>query len=174
MPSHTDNAASNPLPTAFFEQPTLAVAQGLIGRSLCRKLSDKTLRLTITEVEAYDGPKDKASHAHRGCTPRNAVMFGPAGRWYVYLCYGVHWLLNIVTGPVDYPAAILLRGAGKLQGPGRLTKALGVDQMLNEQEATPSTGLWIESNGSAVNQDAIARLPRIGIDYAGPIWAQKP
>lgn len=64
----------------------------------------------ICEVEAYVGPQDKASHAHRGRTKRNSPMFGPAGRWYVYFTYGMHWMLNIVTGPKDYPAAVLIRG----------------------------------------------------------------
>ncbi len=79
----------------FFNRPTLEVTRDLLGKNLCRRRSNgKIIRLHLTELEAYDGPQDKACHAHRGRTPRNAVMFGPPGYWYVYLCYGVHWLLT--------------------------------------------------------------------------------
>ena len=162
------------LPVSFFERSTLEVAEDLIGHLLCRQVGDETLRLSLTEVEAYDGPEDRASHAHRGQTPRNAVMFGPPGYWYVYLCYGMHWMLNIVTGPVDYPAAILLRGAGEIKGPGRLTKALAIDKALNEQPMDTTTGLWIEDPPTTAKRSTPERLPRIGVDYAGPVWSQKP
>ena len=97
----------------FFERSALKVAPELLGKYLC--VSSSLRRRTskcfmITEVEAYDGPKDKASHASRGRTLRNEPMFGEAGRWYVYFTYGMHWMLNIVTGPKDYPAAVLIRG----------------------------------------------------------------
>ena len=131
-------------------------------------------RWPICEVEAYDGPEDKACHAHRGKTPRNAVMFGPAGVWYVYLCYGVHNLLNIVTGPEDFPAAVLIRGAGNVYGPGRVTKAIGIDCEQNQKPSTPNTGLWLESSGISLPESAIEATTRIGIDYAGPEWAGKP
>lgn len=104
----------------FFERNALKVAENLLGKFLCRSAlggaTAKSLRrptstcYMITEVEAYDGFRDKASHAHRGRTLRNAPMFGEAGRWYVYFTYGMHWMLNIVIGPKDYPAAVLIRG----------------------------------------------------------------
>ncbi|TSC68105.1 MAG: DNA-3-methyladenine glycosylase, partial [Parcubacteria group bacterium Gr01-1014_72] len=87
------------LPQKFFNRPTLTVALSLIGCVLVRRRGKRVVRMTITEVEAYDGFKDKASHAHRGETRRNAPMFGEAGSWYVYFTYGMHWMLNIVTGP---------------------------------------------------------------------------
>ncbi|MDO8523436.1 MAG: DNA-3-methyladenine glycosylase [bacterium] len=97
----------------FFERPALKVAPDLLGKFLCVKsplgVQDAKC-LMITEVEAYGGPKDKASHAFRGRTKRNEPMFGEAGRWYVYFTYGMHWMLNIVTGSKDYPAAVLIRG----------------------------------------------------------------
>ena len=98
------------LEEAFFDRPTLTVAEELLGKNLCREVNGEIRRMRICEAEAYDGPDDKACHAHRGKTPRNEVMFGAAGRWYVYLCYGIHWMLNAVTGPADYPAAVLIRG----------------------------------------------------------------
>ena len=99
-------------------------------------------------------------------------MFGPAGHFYVYLIYGMYWMLNIVTGEKDYPAAILLRGAGPICGPGRLTKTLNIDKHLNGKLISPENGLWIENHGNISPE--IISTPRIGIDYAGPKWSQKP
>ena len=99
------------LPPSFFRRPTVRVAQSLLGTYLVHRVKGKIIVAMITDVEAYDGPLDKASHAHKGVTKRNAPMFGEAGQWYVYLCYGVHEMLNIVTGPKGYPAAVLIRGA---------------------------------------------------------------
>lgn len=159
----------------WFDRPTLDVARELIGMDLCRKMPDgSVLRLRINETEAYDGPEDLACHASKGKTPRTSVMFGPAGHYYVYLCYGVHWLLNIVTGPVDYPAAVLLRGAGDANGPGKLTKRMAINKEQNLQPVGKTTGLWLESNGGLVTDEKIARTPRIGIDYAGEHWANVP
>lgn len=164
------------LDRSFLERDTVTVARELLGNFLCRAdpQSGEVQRWRITEVEAYDGPADKACHAHRGKTPRNAVMFGPAGYYYVYLCYGMHWLLNIVTGPVDYPAAVLIRGVDSIRGPGRTTKALGVDGVFNAQPVAVQTGLWLARAPTRLAEDAIQQTPRIGIDYAGPIWAKKP
>jgi DNA-3-methyladenine glycosylase len=198
------------LPTAFFNRPTLEVARELLGCFLCRRLKPsearfarsirqrridlgnkgKIIRLEITEVEAYDGPEDKASHAHRGKTARNAPMFGEAGRWYVYFTYGMHWMLNIVTGPTGYPAAVLIRG-GKLklakdefarsvrseqrtvlEGPARLTKFLEIDKQFNNKKAVRKTGLWVEK-GRRVPHEKIRCAARIGVAYAGT-WAGKP
>ncbi len=159
----------------FFNRPTLEVTRDLLGKNLCRRRSNgKIIRLHLTELEAYDGPQDKACHAHRGRTPRNAVMVGPPGYWYVYLCYGVHWLLNIVVGPKDYPAAILIRGAGEINGPGRLTRALDIVKSSNLLPATRKNSLWIEESGLAVREEEVARTPRIGIDTVGSPWANKP
>jgi DNA-3-methyladenine glycosylase len=131
----------------------------------------------ITEVEAYDGFSDEASHASRGKTARNAPMFGEAGRWYIYFTYGMHWMLNIVTGKKDYPAAVLIRALGnpvtKLNGPAKLTKYLKIDKRFNDKIASHKTGLWIEYRGIKIKKSQIMRAPRIGVDYAGK-WAKKP
>ena len=106
----------------FFCRDTLIVAEELLGKFLVRKTPDGILAGMITEVEAYDGPLDKACHAHRGKTPRNAPMFGPGGFFYVYFVYGMHWMLNVVTGEAGDPAAVLIRGIQGWDGPGKLTK----------------------------------------------------
>jgi len=157
------------LTTKDFTGPTLPTAQQLLGVSLCRRLDDgQILRMPITETEAYDGPEDLACHAAKGRTARTEVMFGPAGVWYVYLCYGVHWLANLVVGPPDYPAAILLRGAGDLEGPGRLTKRLGVTgPHFNGKTATKATGLWLEAPATPLTSDEVVTTARIGVGYAG-------
>jgi DNA-3-methyladenine glycosylase len=154
----------------FFEQPTLVVAENLLGKFLVR--GGKVYM--ITEVEAYDGFEDKASHASRGETPRNTVMFREAGVWYVYFVYGMHHMLNIVTGAKGYPAAVLIRGVEGISGPARLTKALGVDRKMNEQKAEPEGGLWIEDCGIIIPKNRIEKTPRIGVAYSGEEWAGKP
>jgi DNA-3-methyladenine glycosylase len=161
------------LPLDFYARPALVVAKELIGKTLVRKMGDTLIAETITETEAYIGPKDKACHAHRGRTPRNDVMFGPGGYWYVYLIYGMHWMLNVVTDTDGFPSAVLFRAAGSLIGPGRLTKQLQIDRSLNRLTATRSSGLWIEDRGITFPRRSIRRTPRIGIDYSGE-WADKP
>ena len=157
----------------FFKRPTLVVAKELLGKYLVRKIGTKTIALKVTEVEAYDGPRDRASHAVRGKTVRNAPMFGPAGQCYIYFTYGIHWMLNIVTGPENYPAAILIRGTDRVSGPARLTKFLHIDKKLNEKPATRKTGLWFEDRGERVGSRQIKRAPRVGVAYAGPVWSKK-
>jgi len=162
------------LTKSFFDRDTVAVARELLGKPLCRRLdSGKILRSRITETEAYDGFEDKASHAHRGATTRNVVMFGHAGRAYVYLCYGVHWLLNLTTREEGYPAAVLIRGIEATQGPGRLTKHLKVDGGLNRKVLNRVNGLWVES-AEPVEDARIEVGPRVGIDYAGEEWSAMP
>lgn len=159
----------------FFDRPVLEVAPELLGGMLCRTLRNgRILRWRIEEVEAYDGMQDRACHAHKGMTTRTEVMFGAAGVWYIYLCYGVHWMLNIVTGPVGYPSAILIRGAGGISGPGRLTRALEITGGLNRRRADMETGLWIEKGDKPVAAGNIDRTARIGVHYAGPDWSNRP
>ncbi len=158
----------------FFDRPADRVARELLGARLVVRGADSRLqRHVVFETEAYLGAHDLACHGSKGMTKRNAVMFGPAGHWYVYLCYGIHWMLNIVTGAEGVPAAVLIRGAGELVGPGRVTRGLGIDQALNGLAAGRKAGLWLEPSGIEIPRRWIARTPRIGVGYAG-VWAEKP
>jgi DNA-3-methyladenine glycosylase len=162
------------LTSDFFDRSADRVAREMLGALLVVRAADGGLtRHVIFEAEAYLGAHDLACHGSRGLTKRNATMFGPAGHWYVYLCYGMHWMLNIVTGREGVPAAVLIRGAGEHVGPGRLTKALVIDRSFDGQPASRRTGLWLESRGIAVPRRRIERTPRIGVGYAGE-WAEKP
>ena len=162
------------LGAAFFRRPTLLVGRELIGKFLVRRWRGGEHAYMITDVEVYDGPNDKASHASRGRTARNEVMFGPPGVWYVYLVYGMHNMLNIVTREKDYPATILLRGLEGISGPGCLTAVLHVSRALNKKLAERSFGLWIEDRGVHIPASRVTRTPRIGVSYAGEHWAKKP
>ncbi|MDX1962165.1 MAG: DNA-3-methyladenine glycosylase [Pirellulales bacterium] len=168
------NINAAPLFQSFYARPALTVARELIGKCLIRAHADGTHTCwPITEVEAYTGAQDLACHGRMGRTQRNAVMFGPAGHWYLYFIYGIHWMLNIVTDQPEIPAAVLIRGAGPADGPGKLTRALGLDRELNGLAATPHAGLWIAECGVRVPRRQVRRTPRIGVDYAGD-WAKKP
>jgi DNA-3-methyladenine glycosylase len=157
--------SSQPLAASFFDRPADRVARDLLGARL-------VVRHVVCETEAYLGAHDLACHGSKGLTKRNAVMFGPAGRWYVYLCYGMHWMLNVVTGAEGVPAAVLIRSAGNFSGPGRVTRGLGIDQAFSGLAVARPTGLWLEA-GKRVSPRRILRTPRIGVGYAGA-WAEKP
>ena len=157
------------LPQLFFARPVLEVAPELLGKDL---VCDRG-RFMMTEVEAYDGPEDKACHGRFGRTKRTEVMFGPAGHWYVYRIYGMYWMLNIVTGDEGYPSAVLIRGVGEYRGPGKLTRELDIDQSFNGQLASVQSGLWIEHSNRHIAPSDIERTARIGVEYAGA-WAKKP
>ncbi|QQG45348.1 MAG: DNA-3-methyladenine glycosylase [Candidatus Sungiibacteriota bacterium] len=174
------------LPT-FFNRPTLKVAQELLGKFLVRKIGKKTVAGMITEVEAYVGPKDKASHASRGKTERTKVMFDKPGCWYVYLIYGIHHCLNIVTERKGYPAALLVRSVvipsqhtNKLEnvgvlhiiGPGKVCRCFKINKRFNGKPAIKTSGLWIEDRGTNINPRQIRRGKRIGVEYAG-LWKNK-
>lgn len=159
----------------------LTAARGLLGRRLRSTVGGVCCEVVLTEVEAYDGPNDPASHAFRGPTPRNQVMFGPPGRLYVYRSYGIHWCMNVVTGPRGRAEAVLLRGgiavAGRPEmelrrgrakhltdGPGKLTQALGITGEHN--------GIDLLAGGEITLLDEkpvpglIRATPRIGISRA--------
>lgn len=155
-------------------EDTVAVARWLLGKSLVRTGFGDREAHVITEVEAYEGERDLACHASKGRTKRTEVMYKSGGTWYVYLCYGMHEMLNLVTGPVDYPAAVLIRGVSGIVGPGRLTKRLGIDRRLNGRLAHPESGLHLEDNGLEIPRRRVKCGPRIGVSYAGPVWAVKP
>lgn len=166
-------SSSQALDADFFDRPADRVARDLIGAMLVvRGSGGRVTRHVVHETEAYLGAHDLACHGAKGMTRRNAAMFGPAGRWYVYLCYGMHWMLNVVTGAEGVPAAVLIRGAGGFTGPGRVTKGLGIDRGLDGRPAARSAGLWFET-GVDVPRRLIVRTPRIGVGYAG-VWAAKP
>ena len=139
-------------------------AKALVGAWLCRRLEDGTvMRRRITETEAYCGEEDTACHAHKGRTARTDVMYSPGGCAYIYLCYGMHEMLNVVTGPEGRPEAVLIRGVEGAEGPGRLTKLLKIDRSLNREDLVRSNRLWLESDGARVK---FTSAPRIGIAYA--------
>lgn len=161
------------LPEAWFRRPALRVARELLGKYLVRRYRGREFAAIITEVEAYTGPADLASHAARGRrTARTAVMFGPPGRWYVYFTYGMHWLVNIVTGRKGHPAAVLIRGVEGISGPARVAKTFHVAGSFTGIPAHKRSGLWIEDRGIRISK--IVRGPRVGVGYAGPVWAKKP
>ena len=167
------------IPQSFYRRPVEAVAADLLGQWLVR--DDVTLR--ITEVEAYGGPEDSASHARHGRTPRNGVMWGPGGHAYLYICYGLHWMLNIVTGESEAPGAVLVRAAEPvsglacilarrrvprpnrdlLAGPGRVGQALGLDRAFDGHALFAPGGLELRKGERPA---AIQAGPRIGIDFA--------
>lgn len=160
------------LPLSFFQKKTLNVARDLVGKTLVRKIGDKTVKDTITEVEAYIGPHDLASHSSKGRTPRTEVMHADPGTIYVYLIYGMYFMLNIVTEEKDFPAAILIRGTKNVRGPGRVAREFGIDKNLNGKLLGTKSGLWIE-DAPRITEKNILRTPRIGVDYAG-VWKDKP
>jgi len=153
---------------------TVGHARALLGKYLVRRHPGATTQAwLITEVEAYDGERDLACHAAKGRTRRTETLYGPGGHWYVYLCYGVHEMLNLVVGPSGWPAAVLIRGVDGISGPGRLTRALGIDRSLDGAAAQPASGLWLEDRGDSPAPRRICASPRIGVAYAGPVWAGK-
>lgn len=157
---------------AFYRQEVLCAAPAMVGKLLCRGLEDgRVFRLRITETEAYGEAEDKACHASKGRTARTEIMFAPGGRVYVYLIYGLHTLLNIVTGEAEHPQAVLVRCCGGFPGPARLTKSLQIDRSFYGEDMTVSSRLWLEDDGFTPQ---IYTAPRVGIAYAPPLWRDKP
>ncbi|MEY3774660.1 MAG: hypothetical protein RLZZ129_1440 [Verrucomicrobiota bacterium] len=161
-------------PEHWHSRGTARHARRLLGKYLVRRSRGLNEARMITEVEAYDGESDLACHAAKGRTPRTEVMYGAGGRWYVYLCYGMHEMLNLVVGPEEWPAAVLIRGVEGIGGPGRLTRALKIDRKLNRAPASPAVGLHVEDSGVDIPRRLIQAAPRIGVNYAGPVWSAKP
>lgn len=158
------------------QKKAVALARWLLGKYLVRRFPDGRIDARmITETEAYNGESDMACHARAGRTRRTDPLYAPGGIWYVYLCYGIHELLNLVVGPADWPAAILIRGVEGASGPGRVTKALSIGRELNGVSALDDkAGLWVEDRGVKIPRRLIRATPRIGVDHAGPVWANKP
>lgn len=156
----------------FFSETADIVAPALLGKFLIRERGSSHEAFMITETEAYDGSDDKASHAAKGRTNRTEVMFGPSGHWYVYLVYGMYEMLNVVTGKSGYPSAVLIRGVEGIDGPGKLTRELGITRTYNGKPVTKGNGLWIEDRGIVIPKSGMQMTPRIGVAYAGA-WASK-
>lgn len=170
----------NPLPPLFYKEPTLVVAQKLLGKYLVRRLGSEYLRGMIVETEAYIGEEDPACHAAVGKTMRNEVMYGPPGRAYIYFIYGMYYCLNVVTEPEGYPAAVLIRalqpitGMDKMMalrnrkqipqltnGPGKLCQALHLDRSQNGEDLCGKR-LFITQGINIAPQDIVA-AKRVGI-----------
>ena len=168
------------LPHTFYDRPALVVARELLGMVLVRQGPGSRQAGRIVEVEAYDGPADAASHARSGPGGRARVMFGPPGHAYVYLIYGIHHCLNLVTGPEGYPAAVLIRAieplegiAARTNGPGLLCRTLGIDRRLNGTDLTGDT-LYLEDHGLPVDDQNVIERSRVGIHFAGEPWISQP
>jgi len=202
-------ALSTVLEPDWFTRPTCVVAADLIGKVLCRQLTDsdgqqKTLRMRISETEAYIGQDDPACHSHAGTrTARTEIMYEQGGVFYVYLTYGVHHMLNLISGSVESPESVLIRAGfltddsdrlieeqqlnpdkqfthpKQFAGPGKLTKRLQIDRDLYGKPISPTSEVWIEDDDC---QPPVSLRPRIGIDYAGDakdwllryIWTDHP
>jgi DNA-3-methyladenine glycosylase len=178
-------AQMNILKHDFYARDTLSTAGALLGKKLVRKYNGTILSGLISETEAYLGSMDSASHAFKGKTQRNRVMFGRAGRAYVYFVYGMHYLLNMVTEEEENPCAILVRAIvpldgikhmqrlrgrnskGLADGPAKLCQALAIDKSLNGWDLTAGKKLWVEDR-PPVPARFIRKGRRIGIDYAKP------
>jgi len=160
------------LPKEFYLCSAPELAPKLLGKLLCRKIiftdankthQEKIIKLRITETECYFGESDTACHASKGRTKRTEIMYHEGGVAYVYLCYGIHSLINVVSGPENSPEAVLLRGVEGFDGPGKLTKAMNIDTSLNGHSFISSDEIWIEDDNTSVAYDV---GKRIGIDYA--------
>lgn len=146
----------------FYLEDAEILAPRLLGKILVRRTENGIIRAVITETECYKGTDDTACHASRGKTARTAVMFEEGGRAYIYLCYGMHNMLNIVSGGEGEPQAVLIRSLAGIVGPGRLTKAMNISRELNGEILYASERLWLEDGESL----EYTQTPRIGIDYA--------
>jgi DNA-3-methyladenine glycosylase len=177
------------LPRAFFARDTVAVARELLGQQLVRVQAGRRLSGIIVETEAYVGETDLACHARVGRTPRTTVMYGPPGHAYIYLNYGLHWLLNIVTERNGFPAAVLIRAIDPTEGlpamrrrrggqpdrqlangPGKLTQALAITGRFHGHDLCQGDSpLFIERADSMADASRLAR-PRVGIDGVPEPW----
>lgn len=155
----------------FFCRDVLDVAPEILGKKLVLENNGIKKSFVITEVEAYRGEEDLACHASKGRTKRTEIMYMEGGVLYVYLIYGMYWMLNIVTSVNDNPQAILIRGVDKYDGPGKLTKALNINGEYNGEDICKSERIWVE-NGNIIRPQ-IHKAARIGIEYAGSVWKNK-
>ena len=189
------------LPVELYKNSATNVARLLIGKLLVRRYQDQIMGGLITETEAYQGEEDQGCHAKAGLTPRTKVMYGPAGHAYVYFTYGMHWMLNIVTNPVGFPAAVLIRGIkpvigldlinslrpsphlhgsqpnekGWTDGPAKLCQALSINGSLNGLDlCNTNSDLWLAESGLIVPGREITNSPRIGLNNVPEPWKSIP
>ena len=149
---------------SFYSLDAKEAAQRLVGKIIClKRLGGETLRMRITETEAYLGEDDTACHASKGKTERNSPLWLAGGHSYVYLCYGMYYMFNVITGAEGDPQGVLIRGVEGYMGPGRFTKYCGIDKSFNCIDMRVSDLLWIEDDGMTPELVASAR---VGIDYA--------
>ena len=182
----------NPLPKSFYTRDTVEVARDLLGKTLVRQEGKSQISGLIIETEAYRGEEDLACHCRAGRTPRTEIMYGPPGRAYVYLIYGMYWLLNIVTEEAGKPGAVLIRAVEPLEGidiiavrregqakknwtdgPGKLSRALNIQGELNGLNITSASGPLFIAPGKAVKQDAVQAGPRVGLGSVPEPWRSK-
>lgn len=168
------------LPLSFYDRPALTVARELLGKTLVLSDERGVRKGRVVEVEAYVGEEDLACHASKGRTPRTEVLFGPPGRAYVYLIYGMYHCFNVVTEPAGVAAAVLVRAVEPLEGvlsnsrtdgPGRLCRAMGIDLRHNRLDLCADR-IYLE-DAEPLPAKLVQKGPRIGVDYAGA-WAKKP
>lgn len=156
----------------FFRRDCLEVAPQLAGKIIARRMPDgEVIRLRITETEAYRGEEDTACHASKGRTKRTELLYGEAGIIYVYLCYGMHWLMNVITGEKEQPQGVLIRAARDYSGPAKLTKHLQINGDFNGKPIYGNPEVFIEETDIVPE---IITLPRVGINYATPEYRDIP
>lgn len=177
----------------FYDRDPVVVARALLGMTLVREVAGSRMAGVIIETEAYRGEEDLACHARSGRTRRNAVMYGPPGRAYIYFTYGMHWMLNCVCGQPDWPAAVLIRAVlpvaglddiaarrpGRPQaewadGPAKLCRAFQIDGSLNGCDLTIKSGGLFFEKSAPIPDSAVITSPRIGINYAPEPWLSMP
>ena len=167
----------------FFERPAVQVARDLIGKFIVRRHRGRLISSIIIETEAYRGPDDRASRAFGGRRTKSVeALYRPAGTVYVYLVYGIHWLLNFKAASPNKPQAVLIRGVlstgdsnrGAIGGPGKVSRFLKVNRSLYGDDVRTSNRIWIEDRGLRMPARLVKKGPRIGIEYAGLYWATKP
>ncbi|MBP1640002.1 MAG: DNA-3-methyladenine glycosylase [Bacteroidetes bacterium] len=153
------------LRSAFFRRDAVTVARELLGKTIVRRFeSGEIKRFVIVETEAYLGEDDLACHASKGRTPRTEVMYHDGGKIYVYLIYGMYWMLNFVTGDDGHPQAVLIRGVDNVIGSGRVGRLLQLDKTFYGEDLFTSERLWVEDSPML---EQYTTAPRVGVDYAG-------
>ena len=172
----------------FYVRPALVVAKDLLGKYLVKKGKKNKVIGKIVETEAYVGVKDKASHAYGGrVTESCKPVYLEGGHVYIYLCYGIHWQLNIVTEKKGSPECVLIRALEPISnndidlkeirklanGPGKLCRWMGLDKSFNEEDLVNSKRIWLRDGKEEIKKSRIVITKRIGIDYAEE-WAEKP